>query len=50
MRFPNQLPLMLALGTLILLASCVLVLLAEAVRRRGLGANAEPPVLVAADV
>ena len=50
LRFPNQLPLMLALGSLILLASGALVLLAEAIRRRGLGAGAEPPVLVAADV
>jgi spermidine/putrescine transport system permease protein len=35
LRFPTQLPRMLALGTLILLLSCCLVLCAELVRRRG---------------
>ena len=35
LRFPNRLPSVLALGSCILLASCVLVLLAEWVRRLG---------------
>jgi spermidine/putrescine transport system permease protein len=35
LRFPEQLPMLLALGTLILSASVVLVLLAEFLRRRG---------------
>jgi spermidine/putrescine transport system permease protein len=35
LRFPTQLPRMLALGTLILLLSCCLVLCAELIRRRG---------------
>jgi spermidine/putrescine transport system permease protein len=46
LRFPNQLPLMLALGTLILLVSCGLVLCAEGVRRRGLAAAERSPILV----
>jgi spermidine/putrescine transport system permease protein len=35
LRFPTQLPRMLALGTLILVLSCLLVLCAEIIRRRG---------------
>lgn len=35
LRFPSKLPRMLALGALILLASCVLVVFAEWLRRRG---------------
>ncbi len=35
LRFPEQLPMLLALGTLILTASVVLVILAELLRRRG---------------
>jgi spermidine/putrescine transport system permease protein len=35
LRFPTQLPRMLALGTIILVLSCLLVLCAEIIRRRG---------------
>jgi spermidine/putrescine transport system permease protein len=35
LRFPNRLPGTLALGTLILLGSALLVILAEVLRRRG---------------
>lgn len=37
LRFPAKLPSVLALGALILIASCVLVVLAEWLRRRGVG-------------
>ncbi|MBS38805.1 MAG: spermidine/putrescine ABC transporter, partial [Thiotrichales bacterium] len=37
LRFPNRLPSVLALGTLILAASFVIVIFAEWIRRRGGG-------------
>jgi spermidine/putrescine transport system permease protein len=39
LRFPNQLPGMLALGSAILLSSTILVILAEILRRRGVQSN-----------
>lgn len=42
LRFPNRLPGTLALGSLILLGSAVLVILAEAMRRRGLPSGGNP--------
>jgi spermidine/putrescine transport system permease protein len=47
LRFPNQLPGVLALGSLILMVSVVLVLAAERLRRRGTTARAAPPIPLA---
>ena len=44
LRFPAKLPVVLALGALILMVSCVLVVLAEAMRGRGIGDDAKRKV------